>query len=238
MAVRPASRDATAPRLRLSPLARLRLLWIAASGLGACLGAVLAVVLFPEMAFARNPTGHHDPRQIGFALALGAPLGLAQALALAWLFRRTRWTRFVGLVLWTPVTATGVVLMLLPLWDIDAEALIFIAPFGGLAAYLWRGLVVLALGQWLLVRTMARLPSAWALLTAAGAFAGASWGLLAGLLGTYPLSLAAAALGLPQPPMEPAWALAFGAALGVAQCQGVAEAARRDLDRLAVAEAF
>ena len=238
MAARPASRTATAPRFRLSPLARLRLLWIAASGLGACLGSILAVVLFPEMAFARNPTGHHDPRQIGFALALGAPLGLAQAVALAWLFRRARWTRFVGLVLWTPLTAAGVALMLLPLWDVDAEALIFVAPFGGMLVHIWRGLALLAFGQWILVRTMASLPVAWALLTAAGAFAGASWGLLAGLFASYPLVLAAAALGLPSPPVEPAWALAFGAGLGLAQCQGLARAANDDADLTAVAEAF
>lgn len=162
--------------------------WMLASGFGAFAGGGLAVVLFPDAAFAHNLIGHFTWRLVAFALTVGVAFGLAQWAALAWL----RGGRFgdLRLVLWIPATAAGVLWMLLPLWWEAAEALIF-APQLVLVT-MAPGIAFLGVSQWLVLRWTAGAGPSWIAFTCGGAAAGALFGLPAALLLMLPPSVRSA----------------------------------------------
>jgi len=187
-------------------------MWSAASALGAALGAVAALALFPDAAFARNPTGQFGLHLVGFALTIGIALGLAQWLVLHY----TPWPpprhSLRSLGLWIPATGLGVALMVMPLWWLDAEVLGFIvfAPVEvvvHMVGPMLPGIALLALMQWALLRDHGLGDTGWITRTLIGGILGVTVGLvfsmLAGLRGVLPL--------------EALWALGTGLILGLVQ---------------------
>lgn len=124
---------------------RVRWIWISSSGIGVLAGASLALFLFPEAAFAVNPTGHFGWHLVGFALSISIPFGLSQWIALRYLLRNRTVSVISSLDLWLPVTAIGIALMILPLWWWDAVVFLY-APWVVVMPML-PGICVLALSQ-------------------------------------------------------------------------------------------
>lgn len=182
--------------------ARLVLLWIGLSALGAWAGAQLAVILFPDAGLGRNPTGHFAGHLIGFALAIGIPLALCQWLVLRFVAAYPRPVSKALLLTWIPITAAGVLAILLPLWWMDAEFLVLV-PLGVWIPML-PGLTVLGIAQSLPLYQIAGISSKWAGPTVVGGALGAVVGLIAALM-------------LPVAAFEPIWASCVAA--GMAACQ-------------------
>lgn len=173
----------------------MRLPWLAAIGCGAA--ATAGHWLFPQLAFARNPTGQYHPAMLLFAGLVGCGLGAGQVLA----FALARALSAGRLVLWLPFTVPGVIALILPLWWTDAEVLV-LAPWFAVIV-LAPGLVLTGALQALLVRPLC--PRwRWFVGTLLGGAAGAVGGLF--------LAVTMALLV----PIEGGWAagVAIGMALG------------------------
>ena len=151
-------------------------LWIGGSGIGALLGVLLALALFPTAAIARNPTGQLGAHLLGFALAIGVLMALFQWLILRYALQRDKTEKTPGLLLWIPTTIAGVALMVLPLWWVDA-AFFFILPFLSFVPML-PGAVLLGFSQrTLLHRFSARFEKIqWVFSTVLGASIGSAVG--------------------------------------------------------------
>jgi len=181
---------------------RTRKLWVSASAIGALLGALLALVLFPSAAFACHPTGQFGWNLIGFALSVGVPLAISQWLALHSILKYREAARSKLLILWIPVTSIGIAFMILPLWWTPAE-IFFFAPW--LAAIkMLPGMIFLGLTQWLLLYWLISASFVWVLLTIMGAAIGSTLGLFVALF-LFPFAL------------EPTWAFVTGGGIGVLQ---------------------
>ena len=169
--------------------------WIGVSGLGALLGATIAVVFFPGAAFAVNPTGQFGWHLVGFALSIGIPFSAAQ-----WL------------LLHSTLSAVGIATILLPLWWMPWGQLL-LAPYKTVSAMI-PGSLVLALGQWFILGRIGESTRSYIVLTCAGVAVG---GYL-GLIGAFLLSMLTGALL----PLEHAWALLFGLTVGAFQSRPLA----------------
>lgn len=181
---------------------RVYWLWVGASAVGISVGAVLAVLLFPSVAFGRRPAGPLDWKTVGFALAVGVPLGLSQWLVLRHVLKSRVAGNDLFLKLWTPVTSVGIAAMILPLYWTNAEGFLWL-PF--LVAYpMFPGMLLLGFGQWLLLDRLLGGRLAWVLQTIVGAAVGAMFGLFA-------------ALSLIPFPFELAWGFVTGAMIGLLQ---------------------
>lgn len=190
----------------------LRAMWGAASALGAALGAVAALALFPDAAFARNPTGQFGLHLVGFALTIGILLGFSQWLVL----RYTPWPpprhSLRSLGLWIPATGLGVALMIMPLWWLDAAmiGLIVFAPVEVVARVVGPTLpaiALLALMQWALLRDHGLGDTGWITRTLIGGILGVTIGLVFSMLASRSGAL----------PFEAMWALGTGLILGLFQ---------------------
>ena len=195
--------------------ARALLLWIVASGGGGFLGAALAVGLFPKAGWGQNPTGQFGWHLLGFALTVGLPFALAQSLALGHLLRGRGGA--VVRLLWLPLTTAGIAGMIMPLWWYDAGMLMWFPWL--VARAMLPGILFMAIAQGLVMQNVLGIGLSWTLWTVGGAVGGAVAGLIApaflvGLLfmvASFPIEIADSI------PIEPLWALGFGATLGLAQ---------------------
>lgn len=179
-------------------IAGVRWLWAVGSGLALMLGGVVAVTVYPQAGFARNPTGTFGWHLVGFAAIVAATLALAQWLLVTALLRR----RCAALVAWIPLTMGGVIALMLPLWWYDASLFMFM-PWAVLLATL-PGFALLAVLQNLVLRAAVGAGWRWSLFTLLGGVIGS----VAGLLG---------ALMLQPAPIEATWALFMGMSIGYFQ---------------------
>lgn len=168
--------------MAVSRRAKAKVVWIGASALGAILGSILAVDVFPSAGFGRNPTGLYGPNVFGFAFLISAPLAIVQWLALRWILpsldvvARRAW-------IWVPVSLLGWMATALPLWSVPAEVLVFVPVYW--IVPLLPGSVVLGLMQWSYWARYYTVNWAWIALTVAGAFVGAFLVPVAMILGFY-----------------------------------------------------
>jgi hypothetical protein len=178
-------------------------LWIAASALGALAGAAVALGLFPGAGFARNPTGQFSYQLLWFALTVGLFFAAAQSGVLVHVIRENPGQKPILFLLWVVASTIGIVTMLLPMWWVDADALIFLPYFA-----FWPmlpGIGLLAVLQWLVLRSALSAGLMWIVLTIVGATIGAVVGLLAALLLAWVI------------PLEITWAAVTGASIGLLQ---------------------
>jgi len=181
---------------------RVLWLWIGGSGIGALVGAILVLTLYPSAAFGRNPTGRFGWHLVGFALAIGIPFAISQWLILRYVLRYRKRVNIPFLVLWIPVTSIGFTFMILPLWWWDAEVFFF-APWYVVVPML-PGMIFLGLGQWFVLYRAITARFIWVLFTMLGAVTGAVLGLVAAFI-LFPL------------PLEATWAFVVGASIGALQ---------------------
>jgi hypothetical protein len=180
-------------------------IWTIGSALGTLIGAVLALILFPSAAFARNPTGQFGWNLVGFALAIGIPMGLSQWWVLRHILKSRSAKKGLFLHLWIPVTSVGIAVMILPLWWYDAEAFLFM-PW--LVAYpMFPGMILLGVTQWFLLYQLISARFTWALLTIMGAAIGSILGLVIAFF--LPL------------PLELTWSFVTGGSIGLLQAIGL-----------------
>lgn len=176
----------------------LALVWALCATLG-CGGAAFAGVrLFPELGFAMNPTGEFRSGMILYAALVGFGLGIGQAAA--WLWARA--LSLSQLLAWISATTIAVVVIILPLWWIDAEVF-FIAPYY-VVVPLGPGLVALGLTQAVILRSNSVSPG-WFGATVIGGALGGIGGLFAAIMFGEDM------------PFEAIWAA--GVALGMAGLQ-------------------
>lgn len=181
---------------------RLGMIWIAASGLGPMVGAIVARIVFPDAAFGGNAL---PAQQLGFAIFIAIFFGVAQWFVLKKIVRYPRDLSTHPLDFWAPATAIGVVVMLVPMWLF--HPLVYI--MSALEAP-WRivypmipGTLLLAILQWFLLRVVATAGIMWTVRTVLGVFFGSIAGLYLGL--QYWM------------PVEVMWALVTGASIGLFQ---------------------
>lgn len=186
--------------------------WIGVSGLGALLGATIAVVFFPGAAFAENPTGQFGWHLVGFALAVGIAFSAAQWLLLHSTLQYKKAMSGWLSSAWLIVSTVGIAMILLPLWWMPWGQLL-LAPYKTVSAMI-PGSLVLALGQWFILGRIGESGADYVWLTCLGVAAGGYLGLIAAFL----LSLLTGALL----PIEHAWALLFGLTVGAFQSRPLA----------------
>lgn len=176
-------------------------LWIFGSGIGAMVGAILALILLPSAGFAVNPTGQFGWNLVGFAFVIGISFAISQWLILTYVpqYRKAVKTPFLGMLI--PVSSIGITLMILPLWWWDATAFMN-APWYVVIPML-PGMIFLGLGQWLVIYGVNVARAIWALFTIIGAMTGAVIGLVM-------------AFFLPIP-LEATWAFVTAAGIGAFQ---------------------
>ena len=90
--------------------------WIGISGLGALVGATIAVALFPGAAFGENPTGEFGWHLVGFGLSIGLSFALAQWLVLRGALADKLAIGALLTAQWLVFSSVGIVALLLPLW--------------------------------------------------------------------------------------------------------------------------
>lgn len=191
-------------------------LWTGASALGTSIGAMLALILFPSAAFASNPTGQFSWNLVGFALAIGVPLGVSQWLVLRQLLKYRLANDSLSLHLWIPATSVGIAVMVMPLWWWDAEVFIF-APW--VVAYvMFPGMILLGIAQWLILYRLISVRFTWVLRTIAGAAIGSILGLVV-------------AFFLTPIPLEITWSFLAGAGIGRLQAMGLVSSVFTSTDR-------
>lgn len=175
--------------------------WAIVSGAATAAGAVLAILVFPEAGFARNPTGMFGWHLVGFASLVGGSLAIGQWFVL----RRIPAVRTAGrpvvTALWIPLTTIGIIATVLPLWSVDAMVLT-IVPLAVVVPVM-PGIVFLGAAQWSILYLLTGANSNWILAT----IAGATLGTIVGLVTAVVLPL----------PVEPIWAGVTGLGLGVLQ---------------------
>jgi hypothetical protein len=191
---------------------KIRWCWIIGSSAALALGAAIALVLYPEARFGRNPVGQFGWYLVGFALCVGLPLALLQCLLLALALQHYSFTRFLGLLLWIPVTSGGIAAMILPLWSLAPAPLLMIVPFIPLLVML-PGMVALGLAQWLILRWLFDIKPLWITYTIIGAIIGAVIGLMVATVMASVL------------PLEVMWAGVAGTAMSVLQARVLVGAA-------------
>ena len=199
---RPAPREPThEPAGPVVPGATIGLAWILTTSVGGGAGAFLACRFFPSAAFEVNPVGNYGWHLVGFAAAVGLGFAVPPLFVLASMPRLRTLRGTCAMVGWIPATAAGVMIMLLPLWDVLGSYLLF-PPLLWLMA--GPGTVVLALGQWALLGIALGERTEWLWRTVLGALAGMTVGLwVAGIMAPSFL--------------EPVWAAITG--LGMAALQ-------------------
>ena len=190
-------------------LKRIGWWWVGVNGIGMLIGAEIAMRNFPGAAFAANPTGKFGWHLVGFAFSIAIPSALAQWALLQVTFGSQQLARTSVLLLWIPISSVGLAAMIFPLWWWDATVFVF-APWAVVLPVLPGG-ILLGLGQWFVLRRIARVDFIWPILTVIGVAAGALVGLIIGFW--FPL------------PLEITWAFIAGASIGVFQCGAMSDIA-------------
>lgn len=180
----------------------VRWLWTLASAAGTGVGAYLAMRYFPEAGFAQHPTGQYGPVLYGFAISVAVPLALVQCVLLASFLGSCTPGRLVLLLLWMPVTAVGIVVMILPLWSWDALVFMMMPP--SVALVMLPGAVLMGLAQNVIVYVLFGTRIYWAALTVVGVVIGSVAGLVLAFM-LQPMGL------------EVVWGIVTGAGLGATQ---------------------
>lgn len=126
-----------------------RLWWILASVAGAVAGAALARLLFTSARFGAQQIGQLTGHTLLFPATIGLALGLSQWLVLRRLPEHPGAATRIGRKFWAPLTALGIVAMILPLYWVDV-LLIVGNPFT-LPIVMAPGLVLVALLQGLMI---------------------------------------------------------------------------------------
>ena len=167
--------------------------WAGFSTLAFAFGAMIALQNFPEAGFAQNPTGVFGSHLVGFAASVAVPVAAVQCFLLTRLCRTISMRQLVLLLLWFPVTAAGIMAMIMPLWWFDAW-LLSIAPWLA-AAPMLPGVLGLGLAQWLIVRALFGARFYWITVSVTGAVVGSILGLvIAMVLQPIPLEITWAAV--------------------------------------------
>jgi hypothetical protein len=189
--------------------ANIKGLWIGVSGLGALLGATIAVASFPGAAFAENPTGEFGWHLVGFALSIGVSFAVAQWLLLSNLLADKRAMNTFLSAVWLIASSAGIVAILLPLWWMPWGQ-ILLAPHWTVAVMM-PGSLFLGFGQRIVLGQIGKTSNRYVWLTCFGVAIG---GYL-GLIGAFLLMFVSAALL----PINHMWALLFGLVVGAFQCR-------------------
>jgi hypothetical protein len=189
--------------------AKIKSLWVGISGLGALIGATIAVASFPGAAFAENPTGQFDWHLVGFALSIGISFALAQWLLLSNLVADKRVMNTFLSGLWLIASTAGIVAILFPLWWMPWGQII-LAPYWTVAVMI-PGSLVLGFGQRMVLGQVGKASNRYVWLTCFGVATG---GYL-GLIGAFLLMFLSDALL----PINHMWALLFGLIVGAFQCR-------------------
>jgi hypothetical protein len=187
----------------------LILTWALTSGLSAGLGAHVAVRFFPQAGFAQNPTGQYSIALFAFAGLVGLALGSAQYIVLRKFFLYHSRPVDAWLLWWVPATAIGVLALIVPLYTVDATALLA-APWLP-ALIMLPGAGILGVGQWLILHRHEFREVRWIVRTVIGTLLGASLGLIAAFA-----SIGFASFSVPGM-IEPVWAGFVGLGLGLFQ---------------------
>ena len=148
--------------------------WTFASFLGALIGATAALALFPSAGFDRDPTSEFNSVLLWFDFTVGFCFAVAQGLVLVNVTKPK--AKLVLFVLWVAASTAGVVLMLIPLWVIDAMWFAF-APYAAFWPLL-PGMIALALLQWLILYACFSASPWWIARTVFGGAIGAVLGLV------------------------------------------------------------
>jgi hypothetical protein len=186
--------------------------WIGVSGLGALIGASIAMVLFPGAAFAENPTGQFGWHLVGFALSVGVPFAVAQWILLHTTLQQEKAMAGWLSAVWLVFSAAGIGAILLPLWWMPWGQ-VLLAPYMTVSVMI-PGSLVLALGQRFVLGRIGESGADYVWLTCLGVAVGGYLGLIAAFL----LSALTGALL----PLEHAWALLFGLTVGAFQSRPLA----------------
>jgi len=159
---------------------RIAWLWIGSSAVGFLVGTILAGMAFPappvDPGAIEGTRNQYDWREAAYALTLAVPFAISQWLVLRYLLAVYEVPGKAKAVLWIAVTSIG------------TAAMIFLMPIGlpmlflpMMAEPMLPGIVLLALGQWLVLRLLIKARFFWPLLTIVGAVAGAYLAVLTSL---------------------------------------------------------
>lgn len=203
------------------PAFRLSWLWILGTGAGALAGAGFALMVFPDAAFGRNPTGQFAWSLVGFALAIGVSIAIAQWAMLRYLPSYRESARLPLLALWIPVTSAAIVVMILPLWWAHADVLASASVTA--VAMMLPGTILLGIGQWFVLRMVIAARAIWIPMT----IAGVAVGTLVGLAGPFLMFHYYKVI-----PIDVIWCLATGAFIGAFQRPVLVADLNGDLRRL------
>jgi len=187
----------------------IKYLWAGVSGLGALVGATIAVAFFPGAAFAENPTGEFSWHLVGFALSIGVSFAVAQWLLLRKALEGKTVMSASLSALWLIASTAGIVAILLPLWWMNWGQ-VLLAPHMTVSVMI-PGSLVLGFGQRIVLGQLGKASNRYAWLTCFGVAAG---GYL-GLIGAFLLMFVSNALL----PINHMWALLFGSIVGAFQCR-------------------
>jgi hypothetical protein len=182
---------------------KFALIWVFCATIGCALGATLASLVFPELGFAKNPTGEFHPAMFVFTALVGLGLGGGQATAFVWMRVLSPKQRLS----WTLLTTLAVMGMIFPLWWLPAE-LIFFVPWSVLSS-LGPGLLALTIAQSFILRRKIAW-NRWFLSTLMGGVIGAVGGLIAAALAAEMLYFL---------PFEAQWAGFVAASMALLQCK-------------------
>ena len=189
--------------------ANIKGLWVGISGLGALIGATIAVASFPGAAFAENPTGEFGWHLVGFALSIGVSFAVAQWLLLSNLLADKRAMNTFLSALWLITSTAGIVAILLPLWWMPWGQVI-LAPHWTVSVMI-PGSILLGFGQRMVLGQVGKASNQYVWLTCFGVAVG---GYL-GLIGAFLLMFVSNAIL----PINHMWALLFGLIVGAFQCR-------------------
>ena len=186
--------------------------WIGVSGLGALVGATIAMAFFPGAAFGENPTGEFGWHLVGFALSIGISFAVAQLLLLRKALEGKRSMSLSLSLLWLVVTAAGILTILLPLWWMRWGQ-VLLAP-QWTVSLMFPGSLVLGFGQRIVLGMIGKSSNRYVLLTCFGVAVGGYLGLIGAML----LMFVSQALL----PIDHMWAMLFGLTVGAFQCRPLA----------------
>lgn len=159
------------------PTYRIKWIWVAGSGVGSLLGAILALWIYRYVDIYYSWWF-----LFRFAITIGIPIALSQWLILHYASRQIKKANTLLLFLWIPVTSIGISFLILPmgfaLTPTDYSELAALAT----VIYMFPGILFLGLSQWLIMRKIMSSKYTWAVYTIIGAVIGLAVGYVVGQL--------------------------------------------------------
>ncbi|WP_197431111.1 hypothetical protein, partial [Aliiruegeria sabulilitoris] len=211
----------------LSPKLRpqLRRQWPFASGIGAAVGAGIALLIFLDAAFMKNPTGEFGWHLVGFAFLVGLCFSLGQWIVLNRLATKHLQVGRIIVGLWVPASTAAIIAMLLPLWWVPAGFLMWFPWL--LAQKMLPGILALATVQWLILTRLMAVSPKWIFVTVLGAVVGAMLGVF-WLIVLMPFAaipgMDQALVAISNATFEMGWAFVTAGAIGLFQAGELARA--------------